>query len=61
MYFEIHFIVNCESAQNDNIESNTCQEEPPTHTSGFYMELMESQYQNTAEHIYEQAKETTLF
>lgn len=55
MYLEIHFIVNCESAENDNIQSNPCQEEPSTQTSGFYMELMESQYQNTAEHIYEQA------
>lgn len=44
MYLEIHFIVNCESAQNDNIQINTCQEEPSTQTSGFYMELMESQY-----------------
>lgn len=61
MYLEIHFIVNCESAQNDNIQINTCQEEPSTQTSGFYMELMESQYQNTAEHIYEQAQEATLF
>ncbi|XP_034321880.2 scavenger receptor class F member 2 [Magallana gigas] len=50
-----HKSINCESAQNDNIQSNTCQEEPSTQTSGFYMELMESQYQNTAEHIYEQA------
>lgn len=55
MYLEIHFIVNCESAQNDNIQIKTHQEEPSTQMSGFYMELMESQYQNTAEHLYEQA------
>lgn len=43
-----------ELALNDNIQDSKGSVEPSPQTSGFYMELTESQYNNTTENAYEQ-------
>lgn len=45
---------NNELALNDNIQDSKGSVEPSPQTSGFYMELTESQYNNTTENAYEQ-------
>lgn len=44
---------NYESALNDNVQGSQTSAGPSPQNSGFYMELMESQYNNTTENAYE--------
>lgn len=44
---------NYESALNDNVQGSKTSAAPSPQNSGFYMELMESQYNNTTENAYE--------